>query len=174
MTNSAPFRVVGFMKLFFVNLPDLSYKNLYKRIQKCWLYVVWLFLLADLFLHVSRTKALNTTNLCILQAWRRSDCNTCIGGRSCTLQKGVMDYCDLSIKQLGQQHCSFNCIPVAVNCMKYVARSDVACINTTLALIFFFACCVRFNILISGGREEVKRQCLYGLRQRTNGILSAA
>ena len=38
-----------------------------------------------------------------------------VDGRSCTLQKGVMDYCDLSIKQLGQQHWSFNCIPVAVN-----------------------------------------------------------
>ena len=23
-------------------------------------------------------QALNTTNLCILQAWRRSDCNTCM------------------------------------------------------------------------------------------------
>ena len=38
-----------------------------------------------------------------------------VDGRSCTLQKVVMDYCDLSIKQLGQQHWSFNCIPVAVN-----------------------------------------------------------
>ena len=117
MTNSAPFSVVGFKKLFFVNLPDMSYKNLYKGIQKCWLYAIWLFLLADLF-SVSRTKALNTTNLCKLQAWRRSDCVSLyvhVDGRSCTLQKGVMDYCDLSIKQLGQQHWSFNCIPVAVN-----------------------------------------------------------
>ena len=55
MTNSAPFRVVGFKKLFFVNLSDMSYKNLYKRIQKCWLYAIWLFLLADLF-SVSRAE----------------------------------------------------------------------------------------------------------------------
>ena len=96
--------------------PDMSYKNLYKCIQKCWLYAIWLFLLADLF-SVSRTKALNTTNLCILQAWRRSDCNTCIVVCRWSIMhtsKRVMDYCDLSIKQLGQQHW-FNCIPVAVN-----------------------------------------------------------
>ena len=65
MTNSAPFRVLGFKKLLFVNLPDMSDKNLYKRIQECWLYLIWLLLLADLF-SVSRTKALNTTDLCIL------------------------------------------------------------------------------------------------------------
>ena len=115
MTNSAPFRVVGFKKLFSVNLPDMSYKNLYKRIQKCWLYAIWLFLLADLF-SVSRTKALNTTNLCILCGGPIViHVSLYVDGRSCTLQKGVMDYCDLSIKQLGEQHWSFNCIPVAVN-----------------------------------------------------------
>ena len=65
MTNSAPFRVLGFKKLLFVNLPDMSDKNLYKRIQECCLYLIWLLLLADLF-SVSRTKALNTTDLCIL------------------------------------------------------------------------------------------------------------
>ena len=65
VTNSAPFRVLGFKKLLFVNLPDMSDKNLYKRIQECWLYLIWLLLLADLF-SVSRTKALNTTDLCIL------------------------------------------------------------------------------------------------------------
>ena len=63
VTNSTPFRVVGFTKLFFVNLPGTSYKNMYKRIQECWVYLIWLSLLADLF-SVSRTKALNTTNYC--------------------------------------------------------------------------------------------------------------
>ena len=54
-------KLVGFTKLFFVNLPGMSFKNLYKRIQVSWLYLIWLSLLADLF-SVSRTKALNTTN----------------------------------------------------------------------------------------------------------------
>ena len=47
VTNSAPFRVVGFTKLFFVNLPGMSLKNMYKRIQE-WLDV------SDLVVFVSR------------------------------------------------------------------------------------------------------------------------
>ena len=114
VTNSAPYRVVGFNKLFFVILPDMSYKNLYKRIQECWLYVIWLFLLADLF-SVSRTNTL-IRPIYVYYKHGGGPIAIHVCRWSCTLQKRVMDYCDLSIKQLGQQHWNFNCIPVtAVN-----------------------------------------------------------
>ena len=62
VTNSTSFRVVGFTKLLFINLPSMNLKtgiNVY--IQECWLYLIWLSLLAGL-LSVSRTNVLNTTN----------------------------------------------------------------------------------------------------------------
>ena len=61
MTNIAP-RVVGFTKLLFVYLPGMSLNNMYKRIQECLMYRIWLSLLADLF-SVRRTNALNTCGL---------------------------------------------------------------------------------------------------------------
>ena len=64
----APFRVVGFTKLLFVNLPGMSFKILYKRIQVSWLCLIWLSLLADLF-SVSRTQGAEYDELYVY-SWR--------------------------------------------------------------------------------------------------------